>query len=285
MKHAEASRTALGAAGHRGAHQVLEGGLVFKDALALKILGEDAEQALALAHNEPERRHLRFFIAMRSRFAEDAARVAIARGTRQILVLGAGLDTFAYRIEPEAALRIFELDHPATQADKRCRLAAAGIAEPPYVAYVAHDFERGSMTEALAVRGVNPSEPSFVIWLGVMPYLTEQAIYATLDELARFHGGVEVVFDYANPPRAIERADVRAFHAAMAARVAAQGEPFRSYLDTASLHARGCALGYVEIEDMDRAALVARYLPQVPIPKPGPGGHVVRMATFRFPSK
>ncbi len=70
------------------------------------------------------------------------------------------------------------------------------------------------------------------MWLGVTPYLTEAAVYATLGELARFPGGAEVVFDYANPPHAVEEAQVRAFHDAMAESVAASGEPFRCYLDT-----------------------------------------------------
>jgi methyltransferase (TIGR00027 family) len=280
MKQGEASRTAVGAAGRRAAHQALEGGMVFADPLALPILGADAAEAIARAQERPEERGFRFFIAMRSRFAEDSACRAIGQGVRQILVLGAGLDTFAYRLDPQEGLRVFELDHPSTQRDKRRRLAAAGIAEPLHVAYIGHDFDRGGMTEALAAGGLDRRLRTFVLWLGVTPYLTEDAVYATLGELARFPAGAEVVFDYANPPVAIEDDRVRAFHDEMAARVAASGEPFRSYLETPALHVRAHALGYVEIEDLDRGALVARYLPQVSErPRPGPGGHVVRMAT------
>jgi methyltransferase (TIGR00027 family) len=279
MQDGQASMTALGAAGHRAAHQVLEHGLVFADPLALLILGPDADDAIALAREKPERRPLRLFIAMRSRFAEDAARAAIEKGVRQILVMGAGLDTFAYRLEPTRDLRVFELDHPATQAEKRRRLAQAQIAEPSHVAFVAHDFERGAMTAALEAAGLDPSRRTFVIWLGVTPYLTEEAVYATLSELARLPGGAEVVFDYANPPDATEGA-ARTYHERMAERVAANGEPFRGYFDSAELHARGRDLGFSEIEDLDRAALVKRYLPDFPVPpRPGPGGHVVRMAT------
>jgi O-methyltransferase involved in polyketide biosynthesis len=119
-----------------------------------------------------------------------------------------------------------------------------------------------------------------VLWLGVTPYLTEEAVYGPLGELASFTGGVEVVFDYANPPHAIEQPAVRDFHREMAERVAASGEPFRCYFDSAELHARARGLGFSEIEDLDRAALIARYLPDFPVPpRPGPGGHVVRMAT------
>jgi methyltransferase (TIGR00027 family) len=281
MQEGQASVTALGAAGHRAAHQVLERGLVFADPLALRILGPDAADAIALARERPERRPLRLFIAMRSRFAEDSARRAIENGARQILVMGAGLDTFAYRLEPTPDLRIFELDHPATQAEKRRRLTEAQIAEPQHVAYVAHDFEGGSMIGALKTAGFDPDRKTFVIWLGVTPYLTEEAVFATLSELARFSGGAEVVFDYANPPHAIEEEAARDFHRQMAERVAASGEPFRCYFDSAELHARASTLGFFEIEDLDRAALVARYLPDAPIaPRPGPGGHVVRMATL-----
>jgi methyltransferase (TIGR00027 family) len=280
MQHGRVSVTALGAAGHRAAHQVLERGFVFADPLALSILGPDADQALALAKEKPERRPLRLFIAMRSRFAEDSARRAMAEGVRQILLLGAGLDTFAYRLEAAEGLKVFELDHPATQSDKRRRLGEAHIAEPPHVAYVAHDFEHGSLTEALVACGLKPGERTFVLWLGVTFYLTEDAVFATLGELARLPGGVEVVFDYANPPDRIIETATRNFHREMAERVAASGEPFRCYLDTARLRDRARDLGFTEIEDLDRGALVARYLPNLPIaPRSGPGGHVVRMAT------
>ena len=254
--------------------------MVFADPLALAILGEDAEEAVALARREPARRALRLFIAMRSRFAEDSAKVAIGGGVRQVLVLGAGLDTFAYRLESFEGLRVFELDHPATQSDKRRRLARAGIAEAPHVAFVAYDFERGSLTSALEAGGFDTRRRAFVLWLGVTPYLTEEAVFTTLGELARFAGGVEIVFDYANPPQTIQEAQVRGFHDELAARVAAIGEPFRCYLDTDALlwHARD--LGFADIEDLDRAALVTRYLPEVAVPpRKGPGGHVVRMAT------
>ena len=284
MKHGQASRTALGAAGQRAAHQALESGLVFADPLAIRILGPDAEKAIAVAKAEPERRALRFFIAMRSRFAEEKALAAIEAGARQILVLGAGLDTFAYRLAPREGLKVFELDHPATQRDKRARLAAAHIAEPNHLAFVAHDFEHGPLTEALTAGGLDVGRRTFVLWLGVTPYLTEEAVFATLGALARFPGGAEVVFDYANPPHAIEEGGGRDFHLAMAARVAKSGEPFQCYLETAALHERARALGFVDIEDLDRAALVERYLPHLPAkPRPGPGGHVVRMATVGIP--
>ena len=280
MKHGEASRTALGAAGRRAAHQALEGGAVFSDALAIPILGEDADAAIASARARPEQRGLRLFVAMRSRFAEDAARRALEAGVRQIVILGAGLDTFAYRIEPRPGLRVFEIDHPDTQRDKRRRLTEAKIAAPAHLSFVALDFDKETLTQALARAALDSTERAFVIWLGVTPYLTESAVFGTLGDLARLEGGAEIVFDYANPSHAIADAKVRGFHEALVASVAEVGEPFRCTIETAELHTSARALGYVEIEDLDRAALVARYLPHAAASvKPGPGGHVVRMAT------
>jgi methyltransferase (TIGR00027 family) len=177
-------------------------------------------------------------------------------------------------------MRVFELDHPATQAEKRRRLIQAQIAEPAHVSYVAHDFELGSMNGALQAAGFDPGKRTFVLWLGVTPYLTEEAVVGTLSELARWPGGAEVVFDYSNPRDRVTDSAARADHEQLAERVAASGEPFRCHLDTADLHARAHELGFSEIEDLDRAALVARYLPDLAAaPRPGPGGHVIRMAT------
>ena len=121
---------------------------------------------------------------------------------------------------------------------------------------------------------------TFVMWLGVTPYLPEEAVFKTLGALAqlpRWGGGRVRLRQPAAQHRGRERAR---HHHAMAAHVAASGEPFRCYFETAALHERARALGFVDIEDLDRAALVERYLPHLPAkPRPGPGGHVVRMAT------
>ena len=238
MKHGQASRTAFGAAGHRAAHQRLEGGFVFADPLALRILGDDAEEAIARGTAAPEQRPLRIFIAMRSRFAEDAAKAAVAAGVRQIVVLGAGLDTFAYRLEPPPDLLLFELDHPATQAEKRRRLAAAGIVEPPHAVYVAHDFDLGSFTAALAAAGHDAGARTFVLWLGVTVYLTEAAIEATLAELARLPGGAEIVFDYVNPRAAIEDGELR-----VRSRRSRRASPSSANLSAAPSTPRRCMSG------------------------------------------
>src|ERR1035441_9858589 len=109
MQTGKPSSTAWAAAVHRAAHQVLEQGRIFADPLALRILGEDAEAAVREAEEQPSRRRMRTFIAVRTRFAEDALAAAVERGVRQLVVLGAGLDTYAYRSTLGDRLRIFEV--------------------------------------------------------------------------------------------------------------------------------------------------------------------------------
>jgi len=275
MQSGQFSRTALGAAGHRAAHQVLEGGRIFADPLALRILGDDAEPAVAEARENPLRRGLRHFIAVRSRFAEAAARRAIAEGARQIVVLGAGLDTFAYRLEPSEGLRVFEVDHPATQAEKRRRLAAAGIAAPAHLTFAPCDFERDALGEALRAVGFDPATRAFFIWLGVVPYLTVAAVFSTLGFIAGLPAG-EVAFDYANPAETIADPAMREQHKVMAERVAAAGEAFQSYFETPTLQEKLRAFGFQEIEDLGPNEIAARFSPERVKPGRTNGGHVVR---------
>ncbi len=279
MQEGQFSRTALGAAGHRAAHQVLEGGRVFADPLALRILGDDAKGAIDEANEDPRRRGLRLFIAVRSRFAEDAARRAIADGARQIVVLGAGLDTFAYRIEPIEGLSVYEVDHPATQAEKRRRLAAANIAAPAHIVFAPCDFERAGLADALAAAGFDPGRRSFFLWLGVVPYLSESAVFATLAFIGSLPGGGEVAFDYANPIASIADETSRLAHETLAARVAAAGEALQTYFVTPALHEKLRAVGFRKIEDLGPNAVAARFFPGRAVRSREFGGHVVLAGT------
>lgn len=281
MQPGQPSRTALGAATHRALHQVLEEGRIFADPLAVRILGRDLEAALRDAEADPARRRLRLFIAVRTRFAEDALRDAVARGVRQLVVLGAGLDTFAYRSPLDGALRIFEVDHPATQAWKRERLAEAGIPVPPALTFAPVDFERETLADGLAAAGFEACLPTFFTWLGVVPYLTEAAVTATLAFIAGLPGGAHVVFDYGNPPApGADGEDFAAARAALAARVAAAGEAFRSDFDTDALHAQLRGLGFRDIEDLGPAAIRERWFPASGGAASDRGGHLLRASTL-----
>ncbi|MGA2491626.1 MAG: SAM-dependent methyltransferase [Roseiarcus sp.] len=279
MQEGQFSRTALGAAGHRAAHQILEGGLFFADPLALPILGLDAQQEIDKAKAQPLRRGLRLFVALRSRFAEESALAALRGGVRQVVILGAGFDTFAYRLEAPAGLRVFEVDHPATHAEKRRRLAAARVAEPAHVVYVGCDFETRTFVDALAASGFDRRRPSFVFWLGVTAYLTHEAVYDALAAVAALPGGAEIVFDYVIPPEAIDRDAARTAHEELARKVAAAGEPLRADFDPPALRARLAALGFREIEDLGAEEIAARYAPGREPARRGAGARLTRAAT------
>ncbi|MFZ1962888.1 MAG: SAM-dependent methyltransferase [Roseiarcus sp.] len=274
MQEGQFSRTALGAAGRRAAHQVLEGGRLFADPLALRILGPDADAAVAEARANPALRGLRLYVAVRSRFAEDAAKRAIARGVRQIVVLGAGLDTFAYRVEPTEGLRVTEVDHPATQAEKRRRLAAAGIAAPAHLVFAPCDFESESLADALRAGGFDAGRPSFFLWLGVVPYLTEPAIFAARAFIGKLPGGGEVVFDYSNPAASIAEGGWRRGHEIVTARAAAAGEPLQTFFATPALHERLRELGFRRIEDLGPDQIAARFVSERAASSRASGGHV-----------
>lgn len=279
MLEQEPSRTAWMAATHRAAHQVLERGAIFSDPLALRILGQDAEAVARDAQAHPERRGMRMFIAARSHLAESALAAGVEhRGVSQLVVLGAGLDTFAYRNPLADRLKVFEVDHPATQAWKRRRLAEAGIAVPDDLVYAPVDFERQALLDGLAAAGFDPARRTFFLWLGVVPYLTAEAIRATLAAIGGLPGGGEVAFDYADPPAALSD-EARAAHQARAERVAALGEPWLSYFEPPALHALLTELGFADIEDLGPPALATRYWPAAQRAMPERGGHVVLART------
>jgi methyltransferase (TIGR00027 family) len=271
------SRTALGAAALRAAHQVLDHGAIFTDPLALRILGGDA-QAMLRDASDAARQRLRWFIAIRTRIAEDALALAVCRGVAQLVVLGAGLDTYAYRTPPSDDLRIFEVDHPATQAWKRQRLTEAAITPPPTLRFVPVDFEHETLGDGLGAGGFDPAQQTFFTWLGVVPYLTEPAVFATLGYIAGLPGGAHVVFDYVNPTASIAEAGSRAAHEALAARVAAVGETLQCHFDTEELHARLAKLGFRDVEDLGPGQIAERFFPSR-VTSSGGGAHVLRAAT------
>jgi methyltransferase (TIGR00027 family) len=279
MQTGQPSLTALGAARLRAAHQVLDHASIVADPLAVRILGDDIAVSLDHARAHPSGPRLRWFIAARSRITEDALNVAVNAGTTQLVVLGAGLDTLAYRTPLAGRLRMFEVDHPATQQRKRQMLADAAIDVPDTLHFVPIDFERETLAEVLRCAGFNAAERSFFSWLGVVPYLTEPAIFSTLRFIAQLEGGAEVTFDYINPAASIVPA-ARAAHHALADRVAAAGERIHSYFDTAPLCARMREAGFRRVDDIGPAELATRFFPEAERPAPARGGHVMHASTI-----
>jgi methyltransferase (TIGR00027 family) len=278
MEAGKPSRTARLAAAHRAAHQILEHGRIFSDPLAVRILGESAAEIARAADESPLNRRMRLFIALRTRFAEDALAAAVETGVRQVVVLGAGLDTFAYRNPYQSRVRVFEVDHPATQAWKRNCLDSAAIPLPDSLTFAPIDFENQTLREGLTAAGFDPAQQTFFTWLGVVPYLTAEAVSATLAFIADLRGGAHVVFDYSDPPEALSP-EARAIHAARAERLSELGEALLSHFEPPVLHAKLSELGFSSIEDLGPAQMVARYLPHRAGQLPARGGHILRAST------
>ena len=276
MRAGQPSQTARRTAAYRAIHQTLEGGTIFHDPFASRILDARMLATLDEMAADPSLKPMRLFVAARSRFSEDALGASVARGIRQVVVLGAGLDTFSLR-NPFAGqgVRVFEVDFPATQQWKREQLSQAALALPGWLTFAPVDFERQSIAEGLAQSGFRVDQPAFFQWLGVVPYLTRQAISDTLDFIAGIPRA-EFVFDYAEPFENYPP-DRRAHIMGVAERAAARGEPWLSHFDPAELakllHDKGFAL----VEDLGVAELSDRYYGALKAGIPiGPGAHVVR---------
>jgi methyltransferase (TIGR00027 family) len=274
MQPHQPSRTALRVARLRARHQISPRADLFRDPFAVRILGEGEPAPGDLLAEDEHTRRLRLFVAIRSRFAEDALEAAVARGVRQAVVLGAGLDTLSLR-NPHAGkgLHVFEVDHPATQGWKRERLAAAGLSEPETATFVPVDFERQSLAEELATAGYRLDAAGFFVWLGVVPYVTHDAISETLRFIVRVPGS-EVVLDYAEPAEGRGTMAQAAFNE-RAAHVARLGEPWVSFFDPPALAALLRRIGFDEIEDLDGSRIASRYFDAPAIRPARSGAHLI----------
>ncbi len=268
MKPNDPSRTALMIARQRAAHQLLDHGAILHDPLAMKILREDEKEVLQFANAHPLASIGRLFTTARSRIAEDALARAVERGIRQIVILGAGLDTFALR-NPHAAqqIRIYEVDHPATQAWKRQRLAEAQITLPPWLILVPVDFEQDDVGEQLAAASFQQNSPAFFTWLGVVPYLTQDAIGRTLDYMSSIQNS-EVVFDYMEPPEASSE-QLRQLDKERTEQLKKMDERSISRFDPAGIAAILRSHGFRAIEDIHFQEIASRFGPAVQGLAPG----------------
>lgn len=263
MKEHRPSTTAQSVALRRAAHQLLDDPKVFDDPVAIRILGDESASALQADPRQfetaPLSSYLRAFVAARSRYAEDELSVAVRRGVRQYVILGAGLDTFAYRHPyPQEMLQVFEVDHPATQAWKRARLEEVGIAVPGSLTLAPVDFERQTLEEGLRDAGYDPAKGTFFSWLGVTEYLTAEAVMDTLRFVASAPVGSGIVFDYMISPSLLTPAQRSRFDE-LARRVASAGEPWKSFFEPGLLTRDLRLMGFEFIRDQGPEDINTRY--------------------------
>src|SRR5215831_16181026 len=245
-----ASRTAIGVAVLRALHELHDDSpKLLRDPIIPLLLGDEVLQQ-AKANQEwlqdPLTTALRSHVVLRSRYAEDCLHEAVDSGTRQYVILGSGFETFPYR-QPAWAepLRIFEVDHPASQRAKVERLRLAGISIPTNVEFVAADFESASLQEVLSLSSLDFTRPAFFSCLGVLIYLAADAVKEVFRLIASFPKGSEIVFTFSQGTRS---ADGQANGAAVLADAsAAVGEPWRTYHNPEALHRELLDLGFSQV--------------------------------------
>jgi methyltransferase (TIGR00027 family) len=248
MQTGRASKTALKVAIRRAAHQLIDQPRVLDDPIAVRLVGNRFARDMERAMHKVAR-DFRLFMAARSRYAEDRLAASVAQGVNQYVVLGAGLDTFAYR-NPFPSLRVFEVDFPATQQWKRDMLAEADVGIPANLTFVPLDFEHKTLSEGLAEAGFNASSPAFFGWLGVVPYLTLDAFRSTLATIGQLPAGTAVTFDYVFAPDTLSPKRRQVFNT-LSERVAAAGEPFRLFFAADELESELRRAGFHRFEQVD----------------------------------
>lgn len=258
------SGTAYRVALRRAAHQTADRPLVFADPLALRILGLDANGRGKpgsgndlRAPDRPSSKSLRAFLVARSRFAEELLHTLVGAGVRQYVVLGAGLDTFAYR-NPYPQLTVFEVDHPATQQWKQQLLRQAGIEVPSNTVHVRADFHQDCVSKCLHRAGFDPAKRAVFAWLGVVPYLHPAAVEATLQDLAGSAAHSLLLMDYRLPREALAAEEQLEFDS-LEARVAAAGEPFQTWLQPEEARNLLAKYGWQVRQDLGRDTMNDRY--------------------------
>jgi methyltransferase (TIGR00027 family) len=246
MQNDKGSATSMGVAGLRAAHQILDGEpKLLDDPAILRLLGPETPETIRQHAAHYRIVHviaLRSHVLLRSRYAEDCLRAAYARGVRQYILLGAGLDTYAWRQAPGLeALHIFEMDHPATQEQKRQLLARAGMKTPANLHFVPVDFESVSLGQALSSQVFDPAIPCFVSWLGVMVYLSMEAIDAVFDWLITLPSGSEMVLTFTRRRTSNPLGD----------RAAEMGEPWRTFFTPEELREKLLQRGFSSVHMLE----------------------------------
>jgi methyltransferase (TIGR00027 family) len=268
-------RTAVLSAVMRAAHLLLDGEpKIFSDPLALGLSGFEGEAALTASLSkfvatlavdagaecaQATLTYLRGGMTLRSRYTEDELSHAIHRGIAQYVVVGAGLDSFAYRRQDLAPfLRVYEVDLPTTQDWKRRRLRALHMSEPAGLVFVPLDLERHALVDGLCAAGYRSDVPAFFSWLGTTQYLTTDAVFKTLKEVASLAPGSEIVFSYHVPRDTLDVGDRQVLNV-LSARAAESGAPWVSSFDPASLALRIETLGFTDAVDFGPEQALARY--------------------------
>jgi methyltransferase (TIGR00027 family) len=196
----------------RAAHQLFDRPLILNDPVVVGLVPETSEQAILAAiedHRAPAALQHRAMFTLRSRFTEDRLASAAARGVRQYVMLGAGLETFPWR-QPELArdMQIFFSDHPASLSWTKDRFRDRGLAAPSNLTFVPADLKERRLGQRLADCGFEHDAPSFFSILGVIPYLDARSMDSMLRFFASLPKKSEAVFSFAVPDEELKGDDL-----------------------------------------------------------------------------
>jgi methyltransferase (TIGR00027 family) len=256
------SQTAIRSAMRRAAHYLLDAEpKILADRFARALAGFSSDDEFLKAYRALPNPWRSTHFALRHRLAEDELAKAVEHGTTQYVILGAGLDSFAYR-QPDLmrSLDVYEVDHPASQAWKRERVAALGIKVPPTLHYAPIDFEQNTLTEGLTAAGLNRREPAFFSWLGVIQYLTREAVLRTLREVAAVSAARSTLFlEFIAPPDTLNDEDA-AHVRSQAEPMATLGEPWLTFFTSDDMHEALTQAGFASVEHFGPTEVFDRYL-------------------------
>lgn len=259
MHAGQPSRTAERVALERAAHQLIDSPKLLDDPYAIRVISDEHRRELTEHPDRHDRSPMskptRAIVVVRTRVSEDQL---AASGAKQYVLLGAGLDTFAYR-NPYPDVRVFEVDQPDTQTLKRSRLHAAGITPPANTTFVPCDFATDKLPDVLAAAGFDRNSPAVFGWLGVVMYLDWTDVRDTLRFITSLPSSVRVIFDYALPPEHFSLVK-RFFYRKVLARLEELGEPWKSFMEPEPLRAELMSLGFTNIDDLGADEINSTYL-------------------------
>ncbi|HEY8957758.1 class I SAM-dependent methyltransferase [Chitinophaga sp.] len=259
-KKAVPDNTAVRTALWRALHvQVDAAPHIIEDEIGLQLAAPEADWQQRPDMHPDFTKRLRASMVARARFIEDMVKEAYKLGTRQYVILGAGLDTFAQR-QPEIASRmqVFEIDQPGTQAWKQQRLTELGFGLPDWLHFVSVDFEMASWWEQLIKAGFNPGKPSVVACTGVTLYLTREAILDTLRQIATLAPGSKLAMTFYLPADLMEEED-RPLQQISEKGARAAGTPFISFFSPEEMLALAREAGFKEMEIISSGDIARRY--------------------------
>jgi methyltransferase (TIGR00027 family) len=262
LRDGEGSSTALGVSVIRTVHQIVDDSPhILEDPVSQLLLDADKVEQIRRGSerfNSNEARGLRSHVVLRSRYAEDELREAVGRGVRQFISLGAGYDTFPYR-QPEWAvkLQILELDHPATQKDKRAHFAAKGLKDPDNLAFAPTDLEADTLRKDIANAPIDLQKPIWINCLGVFAYLRRQTIHRIFETIIGLPKGSGIVFAFA--PDKGQKGGIASGHTSAADRAEELGEPWLTRFTVEDLRTELKAYGFTEVSFLDPREAESKY--------------------------